>query len=356
MLIILAGGGTLGPVTPLLAVAEELKKLRPEAAFHWIGTDAGPEREIVGAAGIPFFAIRSGKLRRYFSWQNFADHARLLLGVGDALLLLGRLRPAAVVSTGGFVAVPVVWAAALLRIPVHVHQLDLRPGLANKLSAPFARSVSVGFEDLVGAFGRKKTVWTGNPVRTGILSGSQEEGRRIFGLSPDAPTVLILGGGTGSAAINSLVSGTLPRLTAAAQVIHVTGLGKAEGLPAPSDRYHRAELLGLEIAHALAAADVVVTRAGMGTLAELAALGKPALIVPIAGSHQEENADYFCARDAARCLAETGLTSEVFAEAIVRLLADEAERAAIGRKAKALSRAGAAQTVAALVLAAAERR
>ncbi|MEK9151858.1 MAG: glycosyltransferase, partial [Patescibacteria group bacterium] len=216
MVIVLTGGGTLGPVTPLLAVAEELKKLRPDATFHWIGTFSGPERGLVEAAGMPFSAIRSGKLRRYFSLQNLVDHARLMLGIGDALKVLGRLRPAAVVSAGGFVAVPVAWAAALLGIPVHVHQLDLRPGLANRLTAPFAKSISVGFEELVGRFGRR-AVWTGNPVRSSILKGSADEGRRLFGVSKDAPVLLVLGGGTGSAVVNSLVAGSLPRLSKAAQ-------------------------------------------------------------------------------------------------------------------------------------------
>ncbi|MBI4458291.1 UDP-N-acetylglucosamine--N-acetylmuramyl-(pentapeptide) pyrophosphoryl-undecaprenol N-acetylglucosamine transferase [Candidatus Uhrbacteria bacterium] len=356
MVIVLAGGGTLGPVTPLLAVAEELKKLRPDAAFHWVGTETGPEREIVAAAGMPFSTIRSGKLRRYFSWQNFLDNARLLLGVGDALLLLGRLRPAVVVSAGGFVAVPVAWAAALLRIPIHVHQLDLRPGLANKLAAPFARSISVGFEELAGVFGRKKAIWTGNPVRAGILAGTKEEGRRLFGLSADAPVVLILGGGTGSGLINSLVAGSLQRLTARAQVLHVTGRGKAEGLPEPSKRYRRTELLGPEIAHAFAAADIVVTRAGMGTLSEIAALGKPAVIIPIADSHQEENAAYFCRRGAARCLAEKELTPDTFAAAIEQLAANPGAKDTLGAKARQLAKDGAARAVAELVLAAAERR
>ncbi len=318
----MCGGGTLGPVTPLLAVAREIRKRAPAAEITWIGTKDGPEQSLVKEELIPFHAISAGKLRRYFSLRNFTDHFRVIAGFFQARRLLRELKPDVIVTAGGFVAVPVVWAAGLARIPVHVHQQDIQPGLANRLSLPYASSLSVALEASLSAFPNHHPVWTGNPVRLDLYSGTREEAKRIFHLEDGIPTVLVLGGGTGAVGLNELVRGALPQITRTAQVIHVTGIGKQVG--GDASRYHQYEFLTSELKHAFACAEVVVTRAGMGTLMELAALGLPAMIVPMPNSHQEENAKLFVKNGAATVLDQQSTSSQAFADAVLNLLADDA--------------------------------
>lgn len=345
--IILAGGGTAGPVTPLLAVAAELKKLLPDARFLWIGTRGGPEERLVAASGISFVAIPCGKLRRYWSWRNFLAPFETLAGLVAAWRLLGRERASLVLSAGGFVAAPVVWAAWARRVPSHVHQQDLRATLTNVITAPFASSMSVAFEKSRDDFARYRPEVTGNPVRPEVLAATAEEGRAAFSLEVGVPTVLVIGGGGGSASLNALVRDSLPQLTAIAQVIHVAGQGKAAA-PSANPRYRQFELLTKEMPAALAAADLIVTRAGLGTLSELAVLGKPALIVPIAGSHQEDNARFFVGAGAASSLDERVTFSKAFADKVLALLADEPRRRQMAEAMRRMNPPDAAARVAAL--------
>jgi len=347
--ILFAGGGTLGPVTPLLAVAQYLKDRG--ARFSWVGTSGGPEKGIVEGQGIAFHAIRSGKLRRYLSWRNLSDPFLVLAGTCDAWRLLGRLRPDVVVSAGGFVAVPAVWAAWLRRIPVHVHQQDYRPGLANRLSAPFAASISVAFEKSLVDFDQAKTVWTGNPVRPAVRRGERDRAIHRFGLDPSRPTVLVLGGGGGSASLNDLLKASLDTVGGVAQVIHLTGRGKEAAAAAPG--YHAFELLGEEIADAYEAADLVVSRAGMGTLSEIAALGKPALIIPLPGTHQEENARHFADQGGVAYLDESGLTPQEFGQAVRRLIRDRDRLRTLADTVSRVMKQEAERRVAEMILAAA---
>lgn len=353
---VFCGGGTLGPVTPLLAVAKEIAAREPGASIAWVGTADGPEARLVAAAGIPFHSVSAGKLRRYFSWSNFTDLLRIVRGFFQAFALLRRLRADVVVSAGGFVAVPVTWAAGLMRIPVHVHQQDVRPGLANKLSLPFAASLSVALERSLADFANRRPTWTGNPVRREILAGSREEAVRTFGLDAAMPTVLVLGGGTGAAGLNALVRGSLPALSAAANVIHVVGTGKGADLEGAPARYRQYELLVAELPHAFAAADIVVTRAGMGVLTELAALGKPALIVPMPASHQTDNARAFADAGAGTFLDERSMTPARFAKEVLDLLSDRARRDAMAAAMRRMNRPDATARVADLVLAAVRPR
>lgn len=345
-----SGGGTLGPVTPLLAVAEEIRAADPDAKLTWIGTTDGPERELVEKAGIAFFAISSGKFRRYASWKNVEDAFRVIAGFFQALELLYRLRPTAVVSAGGFVAVPVVWAALILGIRTHVHQQDVRPGLANRLSAPAATTMSAAFEKSLADFPRNAPIWTGNPVRRLILEGSKAEAQRLWDLEAGLPTVLILGGGTGAANLNALTADAAKELCKTAQVMHLTGKGKTVVVPDAPPRYHQLEFLADDLRHAYAAADLVVTRAGMGVLTELAALGKPAIIIPIPGSHQEENARLFESREAAIVADESRLTAAEFTSLVQDLCADQKRLADLSARIRDLTKSDAAHGVAAIVV------
>jgi len=347
-LVVFAGGGTIGPVTPLLAVAAELRREHSDWRLMWIGTRTGPERELVEKANITFRAVASGKLRRYFSGRNFLAPFMVAAGLVQAWVLFGKVKPSAVVSAGGFVAAPVIWAAWLRRVPVHIHQQDIRPTLTNVITAPFAASASVAFEKSLADFHKLKPVLTGNPVRPAVLSGSRDKAREIFGLEQGVPTVLAVGGGTGAAGLNILVTGSLPVLTEHCQVIHVTGRGK-KTTAADSKRYHQHEMLVEEFPHALAAADLVVTRAGIGSLSELAALGKASVMVPMPRSHQVENARYFADRSAGLFLSEAETFSKQFGDLVVGLLSDSERTTGFSKEISKLNDPSAARRVAGLV-------
>jgi UDP-N-acetylglucosamine--N-acetylmuramyl-(pentapeptide) pyrophosphoryl-undecaprenol N-acetylglucosamine transferase len=266
-------------------------------------------------------------------------------------LFKGR-RPDKVVSAGGFVAVPAVWAARSLGVPVHIHQMDIRPGLANRLSAPFASSVSVAFRKSLDDFEKHNPVWVGNPVRSEALAGERNAGLARFRLVGDRPVVLLLGGGTGAESLNRLVIKAWDYLKDDIDFIHVTGPGK--GIVVAADEHYRQEesLSAEEMGLAYAVADLVVTRAGMGTLTELAALGRATVIVPIPGSHQEDNAAFFAVSHAAEVWPENELFSKGFADRLLRLARDQGRRDNLASAIHGLSRPDAAERLADMVLSA----
>lgn len=355
--IIFAGGGSLGPVTPLLAVAENLQR-QGNHSLAFIGTVQGPEEKLAAEAGLPFYSVESGKFRRYFDVRNLTDPLKTFRGFKEAFDLLSRLRPRVVVSAGAYVAVPIVWAARMRRIPVVIHQQDVHVGLANRLMRPFAKHIFVALEESLSDFPRKKTEWIGNPVRKSLLQGDFEHAKKLFSLDTALPTVLVIGGGTGSLSLNRVLDQSLPVLLKYCNVIHSAGKGrnlfqdphlqeKHEGGDVlASDgaeqslysRYHAMELLTDEMKHAYAASDLVVCRAGMGTLTELAALSKPALVIPLPDTHQEENAAYFARRDAVMTLSQKQLTPELLVSHIRALLENDAKRKKLSRNIHTLHR------------------
>lgn len=320
----LTGGGTGGSVTPLLAIAEALRSESEagEYNFLWIGTRDGIERGMVEKEGIIFRAISAGKLRRYFSWQNFFDPFRATAGFFQALSIILKWKPDLIMSAGSFVATPVVFAGWFCRVPVIIHQLDARPGLSNKLAAPFARAITVTLEKSLSSFG-KKAVLAGNPIRPRLFELYQEHRAKIKTDDGSLPVVLVLGGGTGARFINELVEKSFDQLTAVCELIHITGKNKNISVNA-SANYQSYEFLNLEeLAWAYAAADIVVSRAGMGTLTELAVLGKPTVIIPMPDSHQEENAQIFHEARAGIVLRQHELTPELFTKFLSKLIEDK---------------------------------
>ncbi|OGM00780.1 undecaprenyldiphospho-muramoylpentapeptide beta-N-acetylglucosaminyltransferase [Candidatus Uhrbacteria bacterium RIFOXYC2_FULL_47_19] len=355
MRVLLAGGGTLGSVTPVLAVVQELCKRDSGVELLWVGTKRGPERKLVERFGVEFKVITSGRLRRWLTWQNLVLPFRILWGLFDSLLVLHNWRPDVVFHAGSFVAVPVTWAAWLLRIPVHIHQLDWRPGLANRLSAPFATSVSVSFKKSLHDFYSQRTVLTGNPIRIEILKAAKENSYELFGLSANRPIVLVLGGGTGAAALNQLIVETLPFLRSDFQVMHITGLNKMVQPPNWIGMYLQFDFLNERMPSALAVADLVVTRAGMGTLTELAALGRPAVIVPMPGTHQEDNAELFVQADAAVRFSQNSSAVDL-AKLISSICSDREQLGSLSLAMHKLSNPQATELVTDLVLAAVHHR
>lgn len=322
--IVYSGGGTLGPVTPLLAIHEmALKELGPAYEPHWIGTRQGLERELVSEAAIPYHPIVAGKLRRYISFWNITDLVKITFGSFQAAFLLLKLNPSLCISAGGFVSVPVHFAAWLLGIPTWIHQQDVQIGLANRIMRPLAKKITTVLEMQVRLFPPNKTTWLGNPVRKQVLSGSKSTGEKLFKTKPGLPVLLVTGGGTGSQRLNQLLVECLPHLKNVCQVIHLTGRDRPQELVTRAaeifkDYYQIHQFLGKEMKDAYAIADLIVARGGFGTLTEIAALKKPVLVVPKPG-HQNENVSFFEQQKAVYFLDEREIDSNFLGQLIKQL-------------------------------------
>ena len=314
--IILTGGGTAGSVTPLLAVAEAM----PDYDFLWVGTKDGPEKGMVVEVDIKFQTVSSGKLRRYWSIKNLIDPFKIIWAFFQSIFIILKYRPALVISAGAFVSVPFVWAAWFLSVPVLIHQQDARPGLANRLMAPFAKIVTVTFEKSLADYG-KKAVWVGNPVRQSLRIKNNES-QIMKDIDKYLPVILVVGGGTGAVGVNNMVADSLEELTKFCQIIHIAGVGK-KNLGKTKNYFSFEFLPPSEMAEALQVADIVVTRAGMGLATEVSLLGKPTIFIPMPNSHQEDNARIFADKKAAIVLDQKKLTSKEFIDNIKRLIKDK---------------------------------
>lgn len=320
MRVLLSGGGTAGSVVPLIALVEEIRKKKPKSEFLFIGTrKAWPEKQLIKNKNISFSSIFSGKFRRYFDWRNFLDLFLILIGFIQSLFLIRKFKPTISISAGGFVSVPVNFAAFILKVPILIHQQDIVPGLANRLIVPFAKKITVTFKKSLDDFPRYKTFLTGNPVRPEILFGKKERAIKEFNLEKDLPTILIFGGGTGSKKINEVVYKIVPELVKFCQIIHLTGKRKINN-KLSFNRYHQYEFLSEKMADAYVISDLVISRAGMGTLTELSNLAKPAILIPLPNTHQEANAEIFREKEAAIVLSQKKLTPEILLENIKKIL------------------------------------
>ena len=336
MRVLLAGGGSGGSATPVLAVAGELRSRNPSVELLYVGTHGGPEADLARAEGIAYVGVAAGKLRRYWDTQNFWDVGRIVRGLGESVGHGRRFRPDVAFGAGGFASVPPLAAAATFRVPVLIHQQDVVPGLANKLLVPFAARITVSLPQTLPRFPKDRTTLRGNPVRARVLSGNPEAARRLLNLEPETPILLVTGGGTGALALNRIVAEAADELIDFCQVIHLTGRGRGVPPATPSPRYHQREFLVDEMPHVLAAASLVVTRAGLGTLTELAALRKASIVVPMPGTHQESNARAFSEGGGAIHLDQRTLTARQLVALVRDVLADEPRRTRLG---EALSRA-----------------
>ncbi len=361
--IVIAGGGTGGHTSPGLAVAALLAARGVGCA--WIGSRAGIEARRVPEAGITYHAIATGKLRRAVAWQNVVDLVvNVPAGVVGASVALGRLRPRIVLATGGYVAVPVMVAAAGRGIPIVAHEQTSVPGLASRLGARLARRVAVTFADSARHFPARKVVVTGNPLRPELRGGSPARALARFGLDPAAPLVYVTGGAQGAQRINRAVGGTLARLLEHAHVIHQCGDNPATGDrawlearraelgPALARRYTVVPYVGAELADIYAAAALVVARAGAGTVNECCQLGLPALYIPLPGTRGDEqtaNARLVERAGGAGVLPQSELTPELLFAEIRRLIADPQRLKQMGESARTLAIPDAAERLVALL-------
>lgn len=313
----MTGGGTLGPVTPLIAIAEAWKKLDPNIEFIWFGTSEGPEGDLLKKLGYRFFSIKTAKLSRHFAFSTLIAPIVLYKSYFKARDLIKKEKPDLVMSAGGYVSVPFVWAAKTLKTPTWIHQLDVRPGLANRMMANFASKITTSWEKSLQNY--PKGEWLGTPVRESLRQMSRERVYREYQLDSEYPTVLILGGGLGAEWINKTMAKIGPDLIAKANVIHQTGKGKdLDELEAIGGRYHVKEFI-YEMDKAYAAANLVVCRAGMGTISELAFLRKPTILIPIPGNQQEDNAATLLEANAA-IVFDQAMAPGLLSEKITNLL------------------------------------
>ncbi len=347
--IAIAGGGTGGHVQPALATLQVLREIANVQPL-WIGSRDGVERGTAQQNGIPFRSIQTGKLRRYFSLQTPIDAARIPLGALQSILILRRFKPDVVFSTGGFVSVPTVVAAKLLGIPSITHEQTATVGLATRINARFATVIALSFERSRTTFEgwHRRLVVTGNPVRPILFDGSADRCREAFNLGGDRPLIYVTGGALGAHAINEAVMNALPRLLDLVEIIHQCGLAGRNGDlprleaarsaldPELQSSYVIRERIGSELPDVFAAASLVVGRAGAGTVAELAALGKPSILIPLPGAGGDEqtlNARVLADAGGAILLPQEQLTPDrLISEVASVLRPDHLERMATAAK------------------------
>lgn len=319
--IILTGGGTAGHVTPNIALLPRLKELQYD--IHYIGSYNGIEKELIEQFGIPYHGISSGKLRRYFSVQNFTDPFRVVKGLSEAKKLVKILKPDVIFSKGGFVSVPVVLAGKRRHVPTIIHESDMTPGLANKLSIPSATKVCCNFPETLGHLPAEKAVLTGSPIRQELLSGDKYKALDFLGFSSGKPVILVIGGSLGSVAVNDAVRSILPELLKTFQVIHLCGRGKIDESLKSLNGYAQFEYIKDELKDLFALTDVVISRAGANAICELLALHKPNLLIPLSATasrgDQILNARSFERQGFSLVLEEEELNKEILLSSIHKL-------------------------------------
>lgn len=323
--IIMTGGGTAGHVTPNLALLPTLEK--DGFSIVYIGSKKGIEREIIQEqTDLPYYAVSSGKLRRYFSFKNFVDPFKILRGYFQAKKIIRREQPDLVFSKGGYVSVPVVFAANKLQVPVVLHESDYTPGLANRLCMPKADKVCVSFEAAAKHIEKGKCVVTGSPVREELFSGSREGGLRRAGFSGEKPVLLIMGGSLGAQAVNEAVDAVLDSLLETFDIIHIRGREKLNPQLEGKKGYAQYEYVSEELPDIFAAADLMISRAGANAIFEILALCLPALLIPLpreaSRGDQILNAEFFRSKGFSHVLQQSDITPKTMLEAIHALHAD----------------------------------
>jgi UDP-N-acetylglucosamine--N-acetylmuramyl-(pentapeptide) pyrophosphoryl-undecaprenol N-acetylglucosamine transferase len=371
--IIITGGGTGGHVTPAIAVIDELRHIAPDAEMLYIGSPAGIEARLSAQAGVPFHGIATGKLRRaahpikMINRRNLADVLRVPKGFFQALGAVRTFKPDVVLSTGGYVCVPTVVAAALLRVPVLTHEQTVTVGLANQIAGRFATQIALSFSESLALLSprlAKKATVTGNPLRQAVLNGSRDHAGR-FGFDPTdnaLPLVYVTGGAQGSRVINRAIAEVVEELTRHARILHQCGSNDTDELrsvraclePEAAQRWQIRQFIEQdEIGDAWALTDVLVGRAGAGTVSEACALAKPAVFIPLeptSGDEQLKNAARSADAGAAVVVRQASCTGPVLLGAILPLLVDQTRRAAMATASGSLAIPNASSSIAAQLI------
>ncbi len=318
--IVFTGGGTAGHVTPNIALIDRLQKEGWEITY--IGSKNGIEKQLIENLGIPYYGISSGKLRRYFDWKNFTDPFRVLWGCREAKKIMKRISPDVCFSKGGFVTVPVVRAAAKCKVPAIIHESDMTPGLANRLSMRYATKVCCNFEETLANLGGKG-VHTGTPIRKELFEGNRLQGLKLAGFSAAKPVLLVVGGSTGAVKVNQAVRSLLVKLLPKYQILHLCGKGKMDEAYQGLEGYVQLEYADKEMKDFFAMADVVISRAGANAICELLALRKPNILIPLSANasrgDQILNAASFEKQGFSYVLQEEAVTDESLMTAITEV-------------------------------------
>lgn len=323
---------------PIIAVADKLKNLLDQSgqkSEFLLVSNESIFNLAASNAGIPIKNIKAYKLRRYWSSKNITEIVNLPIGFFQSLWRVYKFMPDVIFAKGGYVSLPVVAAAWIFRIPIIIHESDSVAGLANSIAAKMANKVAISFRESGNFFPEKKIVFTGNPVRAGILNGDRAGAYNHFGLKTGLPTLLALGGSQGAQKINDILLEIVPKLVAKMQIIHICGIKNYNDIKQAMNRwrftgvenYHIFPFLYDNLRDAYAVSDLVVSRAGANNIAEIANVGKPAILIPLsssAGDHQLKNAYYFASRNAAILLEETNLTPHMLYDAIFKILENKA--------------------------------
>lgn len=357
MRIMITGGGTGGHTSPAAAIVEALRKREPAAQFVWVGKRGGIEERVSAAHDVPFRAVPAAGWPRGKTWRKGWVALKMTLAAAKAAWLCLRFRPSAVVGVGGYVSLPLGAAAQLLGIPVILHEQNKRLGMANGLLAKRAARVLLSYPETVGRYPAGKAEVVGNPVRPAFAAPpSREEACARLGLDPALPVVFVFGGSQGAHSLNTAMADLLLLFAPnEAQFLWMTGPSEEKAGRAAAKKAEAAvHVFGFvdDMVSACAASDVIVSRAGASSTAELAVLGKPAILIPYpfaTDNHQEQNARAFEAAGAAQVLLDADCSGERLAALIRALLADRGRLDAMARAAEALAHPGAADRIAAIV-------
>ena len=322
--IVLTGGGTAGHVTPNIALLPSLQRAGYEIAY--VGAYDGIEKRLMADFDIPYTGISTGKLRRYLDIRNLTDPFRVLKGFSEAKKYLKEYRPDVVFSKGGFVSVPVVRAAASLKIPCIIHESDMTPGLANKLCFPVARKICCNFPETLKMLPEGKAVLTGSPIRAELAQGNKIAGLDMCGFTANKPVVMVIGGSLGAANVNKAVRDALPQLLEDFQVVHICGKDKIDNLLLTTSGYRQFEYVKAELKDLFAMADLVISRAGANAICELLALKKPNILIPLpaASSRGDQllNAASFEAQGFSIVINEDDLTTDLLVDKVHELFSN----------------------------------
>jgi len=359
MRIVLTGGGTGGHIYPALAIGREAERRDPACELLYIGTKRGLESRIVPQQGVRFESIDITGIRRSLSIENLRTAVRFVRGVRRAKALLREFKPDAVVGTGGYVCGPVVYAAAKLGIPTLLHEQNVVPGLTNKFLSRYVDAVAVSFADSKPHFGKVKSVeYAGNPCATAILGGDPLSGYASLGLAPGTRFVLIVGGSRGAQALNRAAAEAAAKLAGMPDVhfVFATGeryyeemkdeLGRVSD-PSVAARVHVLPYIS-NMSEVLPAASLVVSRAGASSLAEITAVGVPAILVPspnVTNNHQQPNAESLERAGGGVMILERELSGITLYEAVAGIMNDEARRVKMAAAAKSIGMPEAAAVI-----------
>jgi len=362
MKLLFTGGGTAGHIFPIIAVVREIKKKYPYEGFEffYLGPRDKFAKELLSQEGIEIKTVFAGKIRRYFSPLNIIDFFKFLIGIFQAFYHIFVISPDLIFSKGGYGSLPAVLAGWMLSTPIFLQESDVSPGLANRIAGKLALEIFTAFSiKKTEYFPAKKMLSVGNPIREEILQGSEKEAKKIFNLSGEKPVIMILGGSQGAQRVNEQLLSILPEILSKFEIIHQTGKANFGQMKKEADfilsedlkkYYHLTPFLNEnELIHGYQAADLIISRAGSGAIFEIAAVGKPSILIPLpesAQNHQIKNAYTFAESGATIVIEETNFKPHFILERIKYLFSQPAILEEMGQRAKEFSRPQASRIVA----------